>query len=126
MIRVAVVDDEALVRSGFELMSPKADVARVNLLTDREPDVLVLIAEGLPDADADADTDTGTRIHLSAGAVEDHVGSILTRLRVAGRVQRALLVERAGLLVERAGLLGDNGDNGDNGDVVTGTARDNR
>lgn len=68
------------------------DVARVNLLTDRERDVLVLIAEGLSNADI------GTRIHLSAGTVKDHVSSILTKLRVAGRVQAALLAERAGLL----------------------------
>ncbi|MYS91215.1 Protease production enhancer protein [Streptomyces chartreusis NRRL 3882] len=77
------------------------DVARVNLLTDRERDVLVLIAEGLSNADI------GTRIHLSAGTVKDHVSSILTKLRVAGRVQAALLAERAGLLgdggADRAG-----------------------
>jgi DNA-binding NarL/FixJ family response regulator len=68
------------------------DVARVNLLTDRERDVLVLIAEGLSNADI------GTRIHLSAGTVKDHVSSILTKLRVSSRVQAALLAERAGLL----------------------------
>ncbi len=69
-----------------------AGVARVNLLSDRERDVLVLIAEGLSNADI------GTRIHLSAGTVKDHVSSILTKLRVSSRVQAALLAERAGLL----------------------------
>ncbi|WP_264201313.1 response regulator [Streptomyces antimicrobicus] len=69
-----------------------ADVARVGLLSDRERDVLVLIAEGLSNADI------GTRIHLSQGTVKDHVSSILTKLRVASRVQAALLAERAGLL----------------------------
>lgn len=69
-----------------------ADVARVNLLSDRERDVLVLIAEGLSNADI------GARIHLSAGTVKDHVSSILTKLRVSSRVQAALLAERAGLL----------------------------
>ncbi|MFF9020262.1 response regulator [Streptomyces eurythermus] len=69
-----------------------ADVARVDLLSDRERDVLVLIAEGLSNADI------GTRIHLSAGTVKDHVSSILTKLRVSSRVQAALLAERAGLL----------------------------
>ncbi|GAA4897277.1 response regulator transcription factor [Streptomyces coeruleoprunus] len=72
-----------------------ADVARVNLLSDRERDVLVLVAEGLSNADI------GTRIHLSAGTVKDHVSSILTKLRVTSRVQAALLAERAGLLGER-------------------------
>ncbi|GAA3046468.1 response regulator transcription factor [Streptomyces roseofulvus] len=71
---------------------PDADVARVGLLSDRERDVLVLVAEGLSNADI------GTRIHLSAGTVKDHVSSILTKLRVSSRVQAALLAERAGLL----------------------------
>nr|WP_269785745.1 response regulator transcription factor [Streptomyces alfalfae] len=69
-----------------------ADVARVGLLSEREHDVLVLVAEGLSNADI------GTRIHLSAGTVKDHVSSILTKLRVSSRVQAALLAERAGLL----------------------------
>jgi DNA-binding NarL/FixJ family response regulator len=38
VIRVMVVDDEALVRSGFELIS-------------RSQDVLVLVAQGLSNAD---------------------------------------------------------------------------
>lgn len=81
-----------------------AEVARVHQLTDRERDVLVLIAEGLSNADI------GTRIHLSAGTVKDHVSSILTKLRVAGRVQAALLAERAGLLSDdRADAARDNG-----------------
>lgn len=69
-----------------------AEAARVRLLSDRERDVLVLIAEGLSNADI------GARIHLSAGTVKDHVSSILTKLRVSSRVQAALLAERAGLL----------------------------
>lgn len=69
-----------------------ADVARVGLPSDRERDVLVLVAAGLSNADI------GTRIHLSAGTVKDHVSSILTKLRVSSRVQAALLAERAGML----------------------------
>nr|WP_314614928.1 response regulator transcription factor [Streptomyces sp. DSM 40976] len=75
-----------------------AEVARVNLLSDRERAVLVLVAEGLSNAEI------GIRIHLSAGTVKDHVSSILNKLRVASRVQAALLAERAGLL----GRSGDN------------------
>ncbi|ALG13163.1 response regulator [Kibdelosporangium phytohabitans] len=65
---------------------------RVAQLTDRERDVLVLIAEGL------SNTDIGNRVHLSVGTVKDHVSAILTKLRVGSRVQAALLAQRAGLL----------------------------
>ncbi|GAA2654057.1 response regulator transcription factor [Streptomyces vastus] len=96
--------------AGGVVMSPKAsravwrshpgaaiddeDVTRVGLLTERECEVLVLIAEGLSNADI------GARIHLSAGTVKDHVSAILTKLRVGSRVQAALLAQRAGLLDE--------------------------
>ncbi|MGW2570015.1 response regulator [Streptomyces sp. NPDC001537] len=95
----------ALLRSHPGAGAPQdADVARVHQLTDRERDVLVLIAEGLSNADI------GTRIHLSAGTVKDHVSSILTKLRVSSRVQAALLAERAGLLSDgRADAARDNG-----------------
>jgi DNA-binding NarL/FixJ family response regulator len=83
----------ALLRSNAGVGAPQdTDVARVHLLSDRERDVLVLIAEGLSNAAI------GARIHLSAGTVKDHVSSILTKLRVSSRVQAALLAERAGLL----------------------------
>ncbi|MCC0094533.1 response regulator transcription factor [Streptomyces flavotricini] len=68
------------------------EASRVERLTDRERDVLVLLAEGLSNADI------GTRLHLGTGTVKDHVSAILTKLRVAGRVQAALLAQRAGLL----------------------------
>ncbi|WP_369394351.1 response regulator [Streptomyces sp. CG1] len=97
--------------AGGVVMSPKAsravwqshpgtaavddeEAARVGRLTEREREVLVLIAEGLSNAEI------GTRIHLSAGTVKDHVSAILTKLRVGSRVQAALLAQRAGLLDE--------------------------
>ncbi|MET8680792.1 response regulator transcription factor [Streptomyces sp. NPDC004647] len=72
-----------------------AEAARVGRLTEREREVLVLIAEGLSNADI------GTRIHLSAGTVKDHVSAILSKLRVSSRIQAALLAQRAGLLGPR-------------------------
>ncbi|MFI9611159.1 response regulator [Streptomyces sp. NPDC052023] len=66
-------------------------------LTDREREVLVLIAEGLSNADI------ATRMHLSTGTVKDHVSAILTKLEVSGRVQAALFAQRAGLLTRGPG-----------------------
>lgn len=67
-------------------------VRAVGLLTNREREVLVLLAEGL------SNSDIGDRMYLSAGTVKDHVSAILAKLRVVNRVQAALLAGRAGLL----------------------------
>ncbi|WP_338677767.1 response regulator transcription factor [Streptomyces sp. SCSIO 30461] len=64
----------------------------LGLLTERERDVLVLVADGLSNGEIAA------RMHLSTGTVKDHVSAILTKLDVASRVQAALLAERAGML----------------------------
>ncbi|MGW1544310.1 response regulator [Streptomyces sp. NPDC002309] len=64
-------------------------------LTDREREVLVLVAEGLSNADI------ATRMHLSTGTIKDHVSAILTKLEVSGRVQAALFAQQAGLLTRR-------------------------
>ncbi|QNP76092.1 response regulator transcription factor [Streptomyces roseirectus] len=102
--------------AGGVVMSPKAshavwrgrpgpacddeEAGRVGRLSERERDVLVLVAEGLSNAEI------GARIHLSAGTVKDHVSAILTKLRVSSRVQAALLAQRAGLLEVRGGEPG--------------------
>ncbi|MEW2402512.1 response regulator transcription factor [Streptomyces sp. NPDC046862] len=77
---------------GASAAGDEEEVGRVGRLSEREREVLVLIAQGLSNAEI------GSRIHLSAGTVKDHVSAILTKLRVGSRVQAALLAQRAGLL----------------------------
>jgi DNA-binding NarL/FixJ family response regulator len=79
---------EGYVDGGIDAPAARS-VAR---LTDRERDVLVLVAEGLSNADI------GARMHLSVGTVKDHVSAVLAKLDVGSRVQAALLAQRAGLL----------------------------
>ncbi|MFF8727121.1 response regulator [Streptomyces sp. NPDC015171] len=79
---------------GFLSAGPQGRPSGVERLTDREREVLVLIAEGLSNADI------ATRMHLSTGTVKDHVSAILTKLQVSGRVQAALFAQRAGLLAK--------------------------
>jgi DNA-binding NarL/FixJ family response regulator len=55
------------------------DAARVDLLTDREHDVLRLMARGATNAEIAA------RLHLAETTVKSHVGSIFTKLRVRDR-----------------------------------------
>jgi DNA-binding NarL/FixJ family response regulator len=74
-----------------------ADADAVARLTDREREVLVLVAGGLSNAEI------GKQMYLSAGTVKDHVSAILTKLRVTSRVQAALIAQRAGLLTQADG-----------------------
>ena len=69
-----------------------ADTDLVDLLTHREREVLLLVADGL------SNTEIARRLFLSMGTVKDHVSAILAKLDVGSRVQAALLAQRTGLL----------------------------
>ncbi len=60
-------------------------------LTEREEDVLRLLAQGLTNADIAA------RLYLSEGTVRNHVSAILSKLDVADRTQAAVLAIKHGL-----------------------------
>jgi DNA-binding NarL/FixJ family response regulator len=61
-------------------------------LTDREHDVLVLLADGLSAAEI------GQRLHLSESTVKSHVGHIYQKLGAANRAQALVTAMRVGLL----------------------------
>jgi DNA-binding NarL/FixJ family response regulator len=60
-------------------------------LTDREIEVLSLIAQGLSNADI------SERLFLSEGTVRNHVSSILAKLEVSDRTQAAVIAIQHGL-----------------------------
>lgn len=60
-------------------------------LTERELDVLRLLADGL------SNTDIAERLHLSKGTVQNYVSSIFTKLDVTDRTQAAIIALRHGL-----------------------------
>ncbi|MGW6293872.1 response regulator transcription factor [Streptomyces sp. NPDC055058] len=64
---------------------------RLEILTEREREVLALLGEGLSNADA------GQRIHMSEATVKTYVSRILAKLQCENRVQAALLARDAGL-----------------------------
>ncbi|MGN7779564.1 response regulator [Mycolicibacterium sp. 22603] len=72
---------------------------RLQALTDRETEVLRLLARGHSNGEI-----AGT-LYTSVGTVKDQVSSILSKLRVRSRVEAAILAQRAGVL--------DNGDRHD-------------
>lgn len=66
-------------------------VERVDVLTEREREVLALLAAGLSNGEI------GRRLFLVEGTVKGHVSTILQRLGVRNRVEAAVLAHEAGL-----------------------------
>ncbi|WP_205323882.1 response regulator transcription factor [Glycomyces sp. YM15] len=65
---------------------------RIERLTEREREILLLISEGKSNGEISSE------LFLGLGTVKDHVSSILTKLQVSNRVQAALTAHDAGLL----------------------------
>jgi DNA-binding NarL/FixJ family response regulator len=68
------------------------DLVKVSLLSDRESEVLVLLAQGLSNAEI------GRQLFVSEGTVKTHVYRVFAKLGCENRVQAAMLAQRAGLL----------------------------
>jgi DNA-binding NarL/FixJ family response regulator len=69
-----------------------ATAERLALLSEREREVLVLLAQGLSNATI------SERLWITEATVKTHVSRLLTKLDCDNRVQAALLAHRAGLL----------------------------
>ncbi|PZR53209.1 DNA-binding response regulator [Xylanimonas oleitrophica] len=65
---------------------------RLVQLTEREREVAVMIARGLPNAEIAAE------LYMSVPTVKTHVSRILTKLGATNRVQAAIVVHDAGLV----------------------------
>ncbi|WP_017572067.1 response regulator [Nocardiopsis halotolerans] len=69
-----------------------AAAARIEVLTQREREVLALVGAGLSNADI------AERLFLVEGTVKSYVSAILNRLEMRNRVQAAILAHEAGLV----------------------------
>jgi DNA-binding NarL/FixJ family response regulator len=81
-----------LERFAGQLGPPRATDGRLGQLTDREREVLLLVAQGLSNAEI------AERLFLAEATVKTHVGRILTKLDVRDRVQVVVMAYETGLV----------------------------
>jgi DNA-binding NarL/FixJ family response regulator len=106
VIRVALVDDQELVRTGFRMMldaqpdmqvvGEAADGAAAVELARREPVDVMVMDVRMPRLDGVA----ATR-QVCAATVKTHVGRILAKLSLRDRVQAVVLAYETGLVRAR-------------------------
>ncbi|PSL52586.1 LuxR family two component transcriptional regulator [Saccharothrix carnea] len=83
-----------LVAEFTRLPTPRS--IRLDGITEREQDVLLLIARGL------SNTEIMRDLHLSAGTVKTHIGRLLHKLRARDRAQLVIAAYESGLVTARS------------------------
>ncbi|WP_328472215.1 response regulator transcription factor [Actinoplanes sp. NBC_00393] len=72
--------------------TPASDVPALTGITDREREVLTLIARGATNAEI------AVRMHITMPTVKSYVGRLMTKLAARDRVQLVIVAYRAGLV----------------------------
>ncbi|MCB0010075.1 MAG: response regulator transcription factor, partial [Anaerolineales bacterium] len=72
----------------FELTASKQAEDPLTSLTDRERDILSLVAEGL------TNREIGERLHLAEKTIKHYMTNVLQKLHVRSRVEAALIAQQ--------------------------------
>ena len=75
----------------FELTASKQSDDPITTLTDREREILGLVAGGL------TNREIGDRLHLAEKTIKHYMTNVLQKLQVRSRVEAALLAQKHGL-----------------------------
>lgn len=75
----------------FELTAVKQEENPLTTLTEREKDILSLVAEGL------TNREIGEKLHLAEKTIKHYMTNVLQKLHVRSRVEAALLAQKHGL-----------------------------
>ncbi len=75
-----------------EIARPPAETDLLEPLSDREREVLVLVAQGA------SNRDIAERLVITEGTVKNHVSNILAKLQASNRTQAANIARRQGLV----------------------------
>lgn len=79
-------------RFGGPDSASQTDPKLIEMLTEREREVLALVARGLSNAEI------GERIHVSAATAKTHVGHLLSKLHARDRAQLVMVAYESGLV----------------------------
>ncbi len=79
-------------RFAGQLGTGPAEDPRLAQLTEREREILLLVAEGL------SNSEIAGRVHVAEATVKTHVGRILAKLHLRDRVQAVVLAYESGLV----------------------------
>ena len=82
-----------LIREFADRPDPRRDLpSGVDGITDRERDVLLLVAQGL------SNTEISARLHISLATTKTHVARLLTKLDARNRIQLVIVAYESGLV----------------------------
>jgi two-component system, NarL family, response regulator DegU len=87
----AFIQPEIAARALRELLKPATSVANHDALSDREREVLALLAQGK------ANKDIAEHLFITEGTVKNHVSNILSKLQAENRTHAAEIARRRGL-----------------------------